>query len=228
MMNKVCELETMGNGLESLIQRFFNMDITSFSDTGAWICQMADANILVAMLIAVGLPFVEAFIPSLPYTAFVIFNVSLLGGFLGFFLSLIGTVSGSFLLFLFIRFLLQKPMLRFLEKHNQLGFYQKIEQGIERHGMLYIFILYGVLGLILPSSLCTISLALTAFSKRKFFIGLLLGKAMVTGILALFGSSVTKVFTNPILVVVMLGSIVGIYFLTKYIEKRFNLHKDSM
>lgn len=221
MNSKVCELETIGRGLESIWNRIFHADLTFLSDGSVWLCQVADANIVSAMLIALLLPFIEAFIPALPYTVFVIFNVSLLGGLIGFALSLAGTVAGSWLLFLVVRFLFQKRMIHFLEKHNQLGFYNKIVEGVERHGVLYVFVLYGILGLILPSSLCTISLGLTGFSKRKFFIGLLSGKAAVTGLLVLFGKSISQVFENPIILVVVI--VVGglCYQGSKYLGKRF-------
>lgn len=222
MSSKVCEVETIGRGLESIWNRIFNADFTFLSDASIWLCQVAEANIVSAMLIALLLPFIEAFVPALPYTAFVIFNVSLLGGALGFILSLTGTVVGSWLLFLLVRFLFQKRMLHFLEKHNQLGFYNKIVGGVEKHGILYVFVLYGVLGLILPSSLCTISLGLTSFSKRKFFIGLLSGKAVVTGLLVLFGKSISQVFENPLLLVVVILVGLALYQGSKWLGKHFN------
>lgn len=221
MNEKVCDVETIGRGLEGIWNRLFHLDLTVLGDAGAWLCQVADANIISAICIAILLPFIEAFIPALPYTAFVIFNVSLLGGVLGFILSLVGTVMGSWLLFVAVRFLFQKRVLQFLKKHNQLRFYNKIVNGVERHGILYMFVLYGVLGLILPSSLCTISLGLTECSKRKFFIGLLSGKALITGLLALFGKSITQVFENPLLfiVVLVIGGI--IYIASKRLSTYF-------
>lgn len=219
MISKKCELETIGQSVESLWNRLFHADVTFVSQISTQVCQIAEANIISAIFLAIILPFIEAFVPALPYTAFVLFNVSLLGGLLGFILSVIGTVAGSWILFFIVRFFFQKKMLNFLKKHNQLGFYNKIVAGVEKHGILYIFIIYGVLGLILPSSLCTISLGLTAFSKRKFFIGLLAGKTVITGMLALFGKSITQIFENPLLLIaVVLFAIIG-YFVSKKVGK---------
>lgn len=224
MSEKVCEIETIGSSIESLWNRLFNGDISFVSEASRQLCHVAETNVMLAMLLAFCLPFLEAFIPALPYTAFVFFNVNLIGGVLGFVLSLLGTVTGSFLLFMFVRYFLQKRILDFLTKRKQIAFYNKIVTGLEKHGILYIFILYGVLGLILPSSLCTLSIALTSFSKRKFLIGLITGKALVTGILVLFGKSIVEVLSNPLLLIVVIFAGVGVYYGTKYLTKQFDFH----
>lgn len=222
MIEKSCEIKNIGESVESMINRLFNGDISFISEGSQQLCRVAESNMLLAMLMAFALPFFEAFFPMLPYSAFVIFNVNLLGTFLGFVLSIAGTVFGSYILFFCIRFFFQERMLHFLEKYNQLGLYNKVVSGVEKHGILYVFLVYGVLGLILPSSICTISIAITSFSKRKYFLGLLLGKSLITGILVLFGKSIVDIFSNPLILVavVILGGF--IYFCSKKLGKHLN------
>lgn len=224
MRGNVCEIETIGSSVENIWNRLFSGDISFVSEASRQLCYVAETNIMLAMLLAFCLPFLEAFIPALPYTAFVFFNVNLIGGVLGFILSLLGTVTGSFLLFMFVRYFLQTRVLAFLQKRNHVTFYNRIAEGLEKHGVLYIFILYGVLGLVLPSSLCTLSIALTSFSKRKFLIGLVMGKTLVTGVLVLFGKSIVEVLSNPLLLVGVVVAGIAIYYGTKYVTKRFDFH----
>lgn len=224
MIGKSCEIKTIGEYIETFIDHLFNSDISIISQTSTEICQTAEMNMFSASLIAFLLLFFEALLPALPYSAFVIFNVNLLGGVLGFIASTTGTVLGSYTLFFIIRFFFQERMLHFLEKHNHIRFYNKVASGVEKHGILYVFLIYGVLGLILPSSICTISLALTKLSKRTYFIGLLLGKSLVTLVLVLFGKSIIEILSNPLLLglIFILGYI--IYFGSKKIGKHFDLH----
>ena len=64
------------------------------------------------IFIAFLLPFIEAFIPFLPIILFVIANVNAYGLFLGFIISWIGTVTGSYLVFLFLRLISKKPFMK--------------------------------------------------------------------------------------------------------------------
>lgn len=216
-MEKTCEIESSGNSLQNIWNAITSQDGHQINDVAFQICTLAHQNYITATIIGIGLPFLESFFPMLPYSGFVFFNVSIFGPLVGFFLSLIGTVSGGLILFLAIRFFLQARMIAFLEKHNQTAFYEKLSRGVDKHGIIYVFLVYGIFGLIIPSSLCTISFGLTNFSKKEYFIGLIAGKAFVTALIVLFGHAILKYLSSPILLVVLgIALLVGIFVMKKF------------
>ena len=90
------------------------------------------------IFIAFLLPFIEAFIPFLPIILFVIANVNAYGLFLGFIISWIGTVTGSYLVFLILRLISKKPFMKKIVEQRKVV---KFIQWIDEHGFGPLFIL---------------------------------------------------------------------------------------
>ena len=83
-------------------------------------------------LIGILLPFIEAFLPFLPLVVFIIANAGAYGLWLGFILSWVGTVAGSYVVFLVIRKYGRNRILLFLTKKKRV---QQLISWVERNGL---------------------------------------------------------------------------------------------
>src|SRR5699024_4831298 len=83
-------------------------------------------------------PFIESFLPFLPLIAFVLVNGAAYGPFEGFLWSWIGTRFGSIVVFLVIRKLGEKRILRAIRRNKQV---YKVTNWLERHGFGPLFLL---------------------------------------------------------------------------------------
>lgn len=220
---KNCNLNEILLAVEQTINNIFGSQISFLSSFGEQACYQASSNIFSAIFLGAFFPFIEAFFPMLPLTAFLLINISLLGFVLGSLVSIIGAVLGGLVVFLLTRFLFREKLVNYLKRKNKQKTYQKVSLGVEKHGISYLILGYGVLGLIVPSSFLTITLALTKISKRDFLIGLIAGRALFIIVFSLFGESVFRLIKNPVLLIVFLLVITGGYYFNR---NRFNNHFD--
>jgi uncharacterized membrane protein YdjX (TVP38/TMEM64 family) len=218
-MNK-CNIDEMFIGAETTFNRVFNTGYTNFSQAGKNICTTSESNILFAVAFAFLLSMLEALLPFLPLTGIIILNNNLLGPLLGSTMSVLGSSFGAFILFYFARKHFADRFHNYLEKKNHTQLFDKISKGVDKHGILYLILMYGVFGLIVPSLIVTVSLALTSLRKSLFVIGLLLGKLVLVIQVTLFGEVLAQAFTNP-KVLILVGIIVVAFIIIKrIIEKR--------
>ncbi|HWL22659.1 MAG TPA: TVP38/TMEM64 family protein [Ureibacillus sp.] len=168
-------------------------------------------------LIGILLPFLEALLPFLPLVVIVVANVSSYGLWLGFILSWIGTVLGSYVVFLIVRKFGRSPKLkRFIEKENV----QKLIKFVDMRGLSPLFILLCFP--FTPSVLVNIVAGLSHIKKKYYLFVLLAGKFVMVLSISVLGYDIASYFTNPIKLVFVAIGIVLLWLVSKAVEKRLN------
>jgi uncharacterized membrane protein YdjX (TVP38/TMEM64 family) len=186
-------------------------------------------HIWIAPIFSVLLPFVEAIIPSLPLTAIVALNISVLaiafgnvtGTIMAVILSTIGSFLGMLLVFAIIRKTLSKKFVKKVEENEHgRNFLRIIETG---NTGLMLTILSNPL---LPSSILNYALSLTSIKTKKYIFLTLFSRIIIIMFLVFLGS-VFDLQNNPmnILWVMLTYSIVILIY--GYIIKLRNKHKKE-
>lgn len=161
------------------------------------------------------LPFIEAFLPFLPLFVFVMANGAAYGLLKGFIYSWIGSSFGSIAVFLMIRKLGNKKIMKKIKQNKQVI---QITSWVERHG-------FGPLFLLLcfpfsPSSIINIVAGLSNVSKQQFILAVFLGKSVMIFSIAYIGSSIFEFAKNPIKTIVITACIVMFWIFGKFLEKK--------
>ncbi len=157
-------------------------------------------NIWVAPFFAFLLPVLEAILPSLPLTAIVGFNLSVMsiaygssqGTILTILLSTLGSFSGMFLMFWIVRITLSKYFSKKVEDHK----YGKMFLNIV-HGENIWPILIIMSNPFLPSSIMNYTLSLTKI-KTKRYIFLTLTSRLVIILFMVFLGSIFDIQAHPL------------------------------
>jgi len=148
-------------------------------------------HIWIAPLFSILLPFVEAIVPSLPLTAIIALNISVLstaygatlGTFLAVVLSAIGSSLGMILIFFVIRKTLSKKFAKKVEESNHgKWFINIVETG---NTGLMLTILSNPL---LPSSILNYAISLTNIKVRKYIFLTVISRIIIVLFLVFLGS----------------------------------------
>lgn len=172
---------------------------------------------LLGPIIGFLLPFLEAFLPFLPLVVIVVANASAYGLILGFVLSWLGTVLGSYALFLIVRRFGKHPKLHFLTKRKQI---QRLIHFVDMRGLTPLFILLCFP--FTPSVLVNVVAGLSNLKRDYYLIVLLLAKPIMIFSMSYLGSDLRDILTSP----VKLG-VTGVILLVmwvggKAVERRLN------
>ncbi|KGR80579.1 TVP38/TMEM64 family protein [Ureibacillus manganicus] len=168
-------------------------------------------------LIGILLPFLEALLPFLPLVVIVVANVSSYGLWLGFFLSWVGTVLGSYVVFLIVRKFGRHPKLkRFIERENV----QKLIKFVDMRGLSPLFILLCFP--FTPSVLVNIVAGLSHIKKKYYLFVILAGKFVMVLSISVLGYDIASYFTNPIKLLFVAIGIFLLWIISKTVEKRLN------
>ncbi len=148
-------------------------------------------HLWIAPLFSILLPFIEAIIPSLPLTAIVALNISVLsaafGATTGTFLAIVLSAIGSFLGMVLIFFIIRKTL------SNK--FTTKVEQS--EHGKWFInivetrntgFMLTVLSNPLLPSSILNYALSLTKIKVQKYLFLTITSRVIIIIFLVFLGS----------------------------------------
>ena len=163
------------------------------------------------------LPFIESFLPFLPLFVFVFANSAAYGLWYGFILSWVGTVAGSYVVFLIIRKYGRKRLLRFLTKHKRV---QQLIGWVERNGFGPLFIL--ICFPFTPSALVNLVAGLSNMKKKSYLIVLMAGKLVMIFTISFIGYDLKALLTQPIRTGIVLGIIVLLWLVGKWFEKRID------
>lgn len=163
------------------------------------------------------LPMLEAFLPFLPLIVFVLANAAAYGFFLGFLLSWAGTCIGSFIVFLFVRWIANKRLKRFLQKSKKI---QAMLTWVDRHGFGPVFIVLSIP--FTPSSLINVVSGLSNISPRSFFLAVMLGKMVMIGIVTFVGTDWKNIAADPKRIIPIVIGIVVLWLVGRMIEKKIN------
>lgn len=162
------------------------------------------------------LPFIEAFIPILPIIVFVIVNVNAYGFIIGTLLAWVGTVAGSYIVFLFFRRLTHT---RYMKKIKQRTSVQRLIHFIDRKGVLPIFILLCFP--FTPSALVNIVASLSHIKAHAYLTVLIASKIVMIGLVGWLGKDITTLFTSPTRLITIIIVILIVWFVGRKIEKYF-------
>ncbi|MCE5006867.1 MULTISPECIES: TVP38/TMEM64 family protein [Staphylococcus] len=162
------------------------------------------------------LPFIEAFIPILPIIVFVIVNVNAYGFIIGTLLAWMGTVAGSYIVFLFFRRLTHT---RYMKKIQQRTSVQRLIHFIDRKGVLPIFILMCFP--FTPSALVNIVASLSHIKAHVYLTVLIASKFVMVGLVGWLGNDITTLFTSPTRLITIIIVILIVWFVGRKIEKHF-------
>lgn len=168
------------------------------------------------------LPFIEAFLPFLPLIVFVLVNGAAYGPLEGFLWSWLGTSLGAIMVFLLIRKLGNKRMLRAVRHNKQV---RKVTNWLERHGFGPLFLLMCFP--FSPSSVINVVSGLSKISTQQFILAVFLGKSVMIFSIAYIGSSLTEFATNPFKTIsVGIGAIL-FWIFGKRLEKRIQKRSEQ-
>lgn len=171
-----------------------------------------------APIIAIGLPFLESFMPFLPLFAFVFANAAIFGFWLGFLYSWLGACLGSIIVFTLVRKYGQKRFFAFLNKH------EKVKQTIiwmEEKGFAPIFLLYCFP--FTPSGLINVVAGLSRAKPLQFVLALTLGKVVMISSVSYIGYDIASFIAHPIKALIVLIGIAFVWLLGKLLEKKLGL-----
>jgi len=188
-----------------------------------------NAHIWIAPLFGVLLPFIEAIIPSLPLTAIIALNISILsaaygastGTVLAILLSTIGSFLGMFLIFIIIRKTLSKKFIKKVES-NDYGkwFVNVVEKG---NTGLMLTILSNPL---LPSSILNYAMSLTNIKPKKY-VFLTLTSRLIIVLFLVFLGSIFDIQSKPLNILWVMLTYTGIIILYSLLIKYRNKFQNK-
>lgn len=163
------------------------------------------------------LPFLEAFLPFLPLVVIVVANVNAFGLVGGFLISWIGTVIGSYCVFLIVRKFGQHPRLHFFTKNIRV---ERLIKWVDMNGIspLLVMLCFPFT----PSVLVNVVAGLSHIYKKYYFVVLLLGKFVMILMMTFVGHDVADLVRSPGRIIVSLVVLVLLWFVGKMIENKLN------
>ena len=173
-------------------------------------------------LIGLLLPFIEAFLPFLPLFVFVFANASAYDLWLGFILSWVGSVAGSYAVFLIIRKYGRNRLLGFLTKRVRV---QKLIQWVDRNGFGPLFLL--ICFPFTPSALVNLVAGLSHMRKSYYLMTLMAGKLVMIFIISFIGHDLKALLTQPIRTVIVALIIALLWLGGKALENRLKAKVES-
>lgn len=168
-------------------------------------------------MIGILLPFLESFLPFLPLVVFVVANASAHGLWLGFLFSWIGTVSGSYCVFLLVRkFGNHRRVKKFIQNEKL----QKLIRWVDMKGIAPLFLLLCFP--FTPSVLVNIVAGLSNIKKKFYFIVLLAAKFVMIFIISVLGYDIDSLIRSPVKLIFSTIAIFLLWLIGKQIERQLN------
>ncbi|MGO1631142.1 MAG: TVP38/TMEM64 family protein, partial [Staphylococcus equorum] len=135
---------------------------------------------------------------------------------IGTLLAWMGTVAGSYIVFLFFRRLTHT---RYMKKIQQRTSVQRLIHFIDRKGVLPIFILMCFP--FTPSALVNIVASLSHIKAHVYLTVLIASKFVMVGLVGWLGNDITTLFTSPTRLITIIIVILIVWFVGRKIEKHF-------
>ena len=177
---------------------------------------IANGGIIIGFLLVL----LESFIPILPLSVFVAFNVNAFGFFLGCFISWFATCLGSYICYLFFAFLEDKFTKKFLSRK----IISKIHKAIEKFKKIKFTELVLIITLpFTPSFLVNILSGLTKMRPEKFLLALLIGKTFSIIFWGYIGKSLIDSLTDIQSLLYVLVTLILAYIISKIVSKKMEI-----
>lgn len=168
-------------------------------------------------IIGILFPFLESFLPFLPLVVFVVANASSHGLWFGFLLSWVGTVLGSYSVFLLVRRFGNNRRVQQFIKYEKM---QKLIQWVDMKGIAPLFLLLCFP--FTPSVLVNIVAGLSNIKKKYYFVVLLAGKCVMILTISLLGYDIGALLRSPTKLVLVIVAIFLLWIIGKQIERYLN------
>jgi len=165
------------------------------------------------------LPFLDSFISVLPMFAFIIANVNAYGILIGFLITWLGSVTGSYIVFLLVRRFGHLKWLRKLRENKQV---KKLTVWVENHGFSPVFLFFCFP--FTPSSVVTIVAGLSKMNRFQYLLALMAGKLVMIFTMTFIGHDLQALFNNPMRTIFVSLIIFLLWLIGKRIEKRYLDH----
>ena len=166
------------------------------------------------------LVFIECFIPILPLSVFVAFNVSAFGFLWGFLISWSATCLGSYLCYRFFTFITKKMSEKFLNKRMVL----KVRKAIDKFQNIRFTELVLLITLpFTPSCLINILSGLTKMHREKFISAILIGKCFSIFFWGYIGKSLLESLTDIKSIIYIVITLVLSYIISKIVSHKLHI-----
>lgn len=195
-----------------------SFDWQQWTDVQFWL-ELKEQLQAFGLLLPFLLAYVESFLPVLPLFGIVLFNVTVHGHWLGFFLSLLGNVLGSVTVFMFFRLLIRPSILRYADRHQRI---QRSLLWVSKQRPSVIFYLAALP--FTPSSLLNMFFGCSDYSKRSYILSITGGKIIMISMMAFFGYSVTEISDSPWFFIISLAGLLIVYLISKWANKRTGIN----
>ncbi len=196
-------------------------DVVTQDSLNEFMKQLIGSYPFLTRAVAIFLPFLEAFLPILPVTVLATVNAAIFGLWEGFLYSWVGSVLGSYLLFMFVRFLGRFRFLAFLHKRPRI---ESSLKWIEKQGFGPLFIMYCIP--FVPSSLINVVAGLSSINNFYFLLALALGKSVMLLTMSYIGSDLMSFIEHPLKLVIVVLATVLVWIIGKKLEKRMHQHDE--
>ena len=165
--------------------------------------------------------FLESMIPVLPFSLFVGLNILAFGNFVGYTLSYVATVCGTFCVFLFFRYVIKKHFDKWIGKRKKKD---KIDKAIYKVTHFDFNALVVVLAIpFLPTSLLNVGGGLSDMDPKKYLLALAISKISVTYFWGYICKSLLESVKSPKVLIQIVIMLVIAYIVSKIVEKVFKL-----
>lgn len=178
---------------------------------------------LLVPLVGIAISFVQVYLFFIPTMIIVAMNTVVFGPLVGFLVSLVGIVLGTYSFFLLFRYSFGKYLWKLINRFKISESIREIMEKVEARGFAYVTMLYGPLILIVSPVPVTIAAGLSNINHRTYVLGLICGEAIMILMATFLGTGIMKMFENPFF---LIGALVIIFGVT-FIVKKFQSYWDQ-
>ncbi len=186
------------------------------------VSRLADYGPFAGILLAMA----ESLFPPLPLVAIVTVNIIAYGFVLGYLYSFVGTLVGSYLMFLIISTWGKRHFEHMVHRSSK---FDRLLHWIKEKGFVPLFVLMTFP--FTPSIVVCGLAGLAGVKNDEYFFALLFGKMIMVFSLSYIGYNITSFFTKPIRSVLMIVMIVCVSFIGKKVvawyEKRIDIRHSK-
>ena len=168
-------------------------------------------------LVGILFPMIEAFLPFLPLVVFVVANASAFGLGFGFLLSWLGTVLGSYLVFLLVHRFGRHPKMQRIVGGERV---QSLIRWVDMRGLSPLFVLLCLP--FTPSVIVNVVAGLSNIRKKYYLIVLAAGKFVMIFSMSFIGHDLRALLTSPLKMVLALLAIIILWAIGKFAERQLN------
>lgn len=174
-------------------------------------------NKIIALIGAIIIIMIETFLPMLPLTAIIVGNVFVLGMWLGFFVSWIGSSVASVILYYIAN---KFSKLDYIKKYKNNKIVNNITTWIHKQGFNSIFISYVCP--FIPDFFVTIASGFARVEIKNYVLGMVFGKFVMFLIISYVGDDINKLFFHPEKIILFIVVMIIFWIIGKNINRKIH------